>query len=193
MPRSSQASHLQITHGLRSAGFAIGGGPNSHTGAQRPAPSRQDDDDLARPAAAHQGRQAAGLVVGLEKYSTPKLLALDTALVSATAGSTFAEARADAQHWGQLVETAVGSHLIACRDPRAEVLHWRDRDKEVDFVVQRGKQLTAVEVKSGRRRDGLPGMAAFEAAYGLARKLLVGGDGTPVEAFLADPAPALAG
>jgi hypothetical protein len=140
---------------------------------------------------------AAGLAVGLEKYSpgkvrqrrsTPKLLALDTALVSATSGHTFAEAREDRQHWGRLVETAVGAHLCATRDPRAEILYWRDRNKEVDFVIQRGAKLTAVEVKSGRRRDGLPGMAAFEAAHGPARKLLIGGDGTPLEAFLASAA-----
>ncbi len=137
---------------------------------------------------------AAGLAVGLEKYSpgkvrqrrsTPKLMALDTALVSATSDRTFAEARADPEHWGRLVETAVGAHLCATRDPRAEVLYWRDRGKEVDFVIQRGTRLTALEVKSGRRRDGLPGMAAFEAVHGRAQKLLVGGDGTPLEAFLA--------
>lgn len=137
---------------------------------------------------------AAGLAVGLEKYasgkvrqrrSTPKLLALDTALVSAASGHTFAEARADPGQWGRRVETAVGAHLVATRDPRAEVLYWRDRGKEVDFVVQRGAQLTAIEVKSGRLRDGMPGMAAFETAHGPARKLLIGDDGTPLEAFLA--------
>lgn len=141
---------------------------------------------------------AAGLVIGLEKFasgkvrqrrSTPKLIALDTALVSATSGRTYAEARADREHWGRLVETAVGAHLVATRDPRAEVLYWRERSKEVDFVVERGKQLTAIEVKSGRRRDGLPGVAAFERSFGFARKLLVGGDGTPLEAFLADAGP----
>ncbi len=142
---------------------------------------------------------AAGLAIGLEKYSpgkvrqrrsTPKLLALDTALVSATSGRTFAESKADGEHWGRLVETAVGAHLIATRDPRAEVLYWRHRNREVDFVVQRGTTLTAIEVKSGRRRDGLPGMAAFEAAAGSPiRKLLVGGDGTPLEAFLGDEVP----
>jgi len=138
---------------------------------------------------------AAGLAVGLEKYakgkvrqrrSTPKLLALDTALVSATSGQTFAEARADTEHWGRLVETAVGAHLVATKDPRAEILYWRDRGKEVDFVVERGKQLTAIEVKSGRRRDGLPGVAAFEQSHGPARKLLIGADGTPLDAMLAD-------
>lgn len=137
----------------------------------------------------------AGLAVSLEKYSTgkarqrrstPKLLALDTSLVSATSGHSFEEARADRQRWGRLVETAVGAHLRASRDPRTEVLYWRDRGKEVDFVLARGRELTAIEVKSGRRRDGLPGMAAFEAAHGPAHKLLVGGDGTPLEAFLGD-------
>jgi uncharacterized protein len=137
---------------------------------------------------------AAGLAKGLEKYasgkvrqrrSTPKLLALDTALVSATSGRTFAEARDDPEHWGRLVETAVGAHLIATRNPRAEILYWRNRGKEVDFVIQRGPRLTAIEVKSSRRRDGLPGMAAFDAAHGPTKKLLVGGDGTPLGDFLA--------
>jgi uncharacterized protein len=141
---------------------------------------------------------AAGLAVGLEKYSpgkvrqrrsTPKLLALDTGLVSATSGRTFTEAREDGRHWGRLVETAVGAHLCATRDPRAEILYWRDRGKEVYFVIERGSELTAVEVKSGRRRDALPGMAAFETAHGPARKMLIGGDGTPLEAFLATSRP----
>lgn len=139
---------------------------------------------------------AAGLATGLEKYSpgkirqrrsSPKLIALDTSLISATSGRTLAEARADRGHWGRLVETAVGAHLLATRDPRAEILYWRDRGSEVDFVVERGGYLTAIEVKSGRRRDAMPGMAAFSAAHGQARKVLVGADGTSLEAFLAAP------
>ncbi|HET9676346.1 MAG TPA: AAA family ATPase, partial [Solirubrobacterales bacterium] len=52
----------------------------------------------------------AGLAVGLEKYSsgkvrqrrsTPKLLTLNTALVSATSGRTFAESRESPEHWGR--------------------------------------------------------------------------------------------
>lgn len=109
--------------------------------------------------------------------------------MSAASGHTLAEARSDQARWGRLVETAVGAHLLATRDPRAEVLYWRDRSKEVDFVVQRGPELLAVEVKSGRLRDSLPGMAAFEAAHGPARMLLVGGEGTPLEAFLSQSDP----
>ena len=104
-------------------------------------------------------------------------------------GRTLAEARADGEYWGRLVETAVGAHLVATRDPRETILYWRDRGKEVDFVIERGKQLTAIEVKGGRRRDGLPGMVAFEAAFGPVSKRLVGGDGTPLDAFLAEGAP----
>jgi uncharacterized protein len=135
----------------------------------------------------------AGLAVGLEKYSpgkvrqrrsTPKLLALNTALVSATSGRTFAESRESPEHWGRLVETAIGAHLWATRDARTELLYWRNRSREVDFVLSRGDSLTAIEVKSGRRRDGLPGMSTFESAHGPTKKLLVGGDGTPLDAFL---------
>jgi len=137
----------------------------------------------------------AGLAVGLEKYSsakvrqrrsTPKLLALNTALVSATSGRTFAESRKSPEHWGRLVETAVGAHLWATRDPRTELLYWRNRNREVDYVLSRGDSLTAIEVKSGRRRDGLPGMSAFESAYGPTENLLAGGDGTPLDALLLD-------
>ena len=40
-------------------------------------------------------------------------------------------------------------------------------------------------MKSGARDNGLPGMAALETAHGTVQKLLVGGDGTPLGAFLA--------
>lgn len=139
----------------------------------------------------------AGLAVGLEKYSpgkvrqrrsTPKLLTLNTALVSATSGRTFAESRESPEYWGRLVETAIGAHLWATRDSRTELLYWRHRNREVDFVLSRGDSLTAIEVKSGRRRDGLPGMSAFESAHGPTKKLLVGGDGTPLDALLLDHA-----
>jgi predicted AAA+ superfamily ATPase len=58
----------------------------------------------------------AGLVTGLSKYSgqkvrqrasSPKLLACNTALMSATAHLTFAEARRF-EYWGRVVETAGG-------------------------------------------------------------------------------------
>jgi hypothetical protein len=45
----------------------------------------------------------------------------------------------------------------------------------------------AIEVKSGRRRDNLPGLAQFRREFDVSRVLLVGADGVPVEGFLARP------
>ncbi len=66
---------------------------------------------------------------------------------------------------------------------------WRDAGHEVDFVARRHGKTTAIEVKSGRRRDNLPGIAAMARQHRLARKLLIGADGIPVAEFLRKPAP----
>jgi len=140
---------------------------------------------------------AAGMVRGLQKFagqavrqrgSSPKLQVMNTALMSATAGLTPAEARADRDYMGRLVESAVGAHLAnAAARGVCEVFYWRDRNREVDFVVRAGRALVAIEVKSARRTDTLPGMAAFAEAFHPTRTLLVGADGIPVEEFLLQP------
>jgi len=141
----------------------------------------------------------AGLVTGLSKYSgqkvrqrasSPKLLACNTALMSATAHLTFAEAKRDSEYWGRIVETAVGASLfngVIGRD--MHVYYWAAGNLEVDFVLQRGKDLVAIEVKSGRVKTNLPGMAAFTAAAKVKKALLVGAQGIPLDDFLeTDPA-----
>ena len=59
---------------------------------------------------------SAGMVCGLPKFandaarsrgSSPKLQVLNTALMSSASGLTLAQARADAEFWGRLVESAV--------------------------------------------------------------------------------------
>ncbi len=54
-------------------------------------------------------------------------------------------------------------------------------------MVRAGDVTTAIEVKSGRVRDALPGMAAFAEAFRPTRALLVGGDGIAVDDFLSKP------
>jgi predicted AAA+ superfamily ATPase len=139
----------------------------------------------------------AGMVVGLPKYagqairqrgSSPKLQVLNTALMTAQTGLTLKEARRDGAFWGRVVESAVGAHLSnAAAAGVCDLYYWRDRDREVDFVARAGHTLTAIEVKSGRARDVQPGLAAFGEAYRPKRKLLVGGDGIPLEEFLSRP------
>jgi len=108
--------------------------------------------------------------------------------MTAQSGMTFDEARSDREFWGRLTETAIGAHLAnAAAAGECELFYWRDRNREVDFVVRAGRRLTAIEVKSGRTRDAQPGLAAFAEAFETKRTLLVGGDGIPVEEFLARP------
>jgi predicted AAA+ superfamily ATPase len=87
-----------------------------------------------------------------------------------------------------LTESAVGAHLAnAAAAGACEVFYWRERGREVDFVVRAGRMLTAIEVKSGRSPVTHPGLAAFSEAFRPKRKLLVGGDGIPVADFLDQP------
>ena len=139
----------------------------------------------------------AGMLVGLQKYaggvarrrgSSPKLQVLNTALMTALSGLTLAEARADGEFWGRLVESAVGVHLAnAAAGGDVDVFYWRNRNREVDFVVRAGRRLAAIEVKSGRARNARPGLDAFAAAFQPDRSLIVGGDGLDLEQFLAMP------
>jgi len=140
---------------------------------------------------------AAGLLTGLAKFSgravrqkasSPKLQVLNSALMTAQSGLSYEEARTDHESWGRLVESAIGAHLAnAAAAKECELFYWRERNHEVDFVVRTGRAVTAIEVKSGRGRDTHPGLAAFAEAFKPTRRLLVGGDGIPVEEFLLKP------
>ena len=70
----------------------------------------------------------------------------------------------------------------------ASMTYWRERNQEVDFVLQQGKTTVSIEVKSGGRREVFPGMEAFARQFKPHRQLQVGGQGIPVEEFLSKPA-----
>ena len=139
----------------------------------------------------------AGMVCGLQKYasdaarsrgSSPKLQVLNTALLTAPSGLTLDEARADGEFWGRLVESAVGAHLVnAAAGGTCSLHYWRERNREVDFIVTAGRHVTAIEVKSGRAPQAHRGIAAFESAFTPQRSLLVGGDGIALGEFLEQP------
>jgi hypothetical protein len=141
--------------------------------------------------------QGAGMVAGLSKFShgkvrqrgsSPKLQVLNTALMTVTSGMNFQDTRKDGDAWGRLVESAVGAHLLGdTLGKDIEVTYWRDRNMEVDFVLQQGKSIVGIEVKSGRRREALNGIAAFRKQFNPLRTLLVGGDGIPLKEFLSTP------
>lgn len=139
----------------------------------------------------------AGLIYGLQKYagqqhrrraSPPKFNVLNNALMSAGSGYTKAEAKADRSYWGRLVESAVGAHLYNSGHPDCHLHYWRESSREVDFVIERGKKLTAIEVKSGPSSGHASGLDIFEDNFGKCRKLLVGEGGIPIVEFLSYPA-----
>ena len=133
------------------------------------------------------------LLCGLQKYaadnarkynSVPKLMVYNTALFSVQSGMTFNKAFTTPNLWGRWVESAVGAHLLNQADEYDYKLYfWREKDDEVDFVIEFDKQLIAIEVKSGRRtsNNGLP---LFGEQFHPVLSFVVGSGGIPVEEFL---------
>ena len=139
----------------------------------------------------------AGLITGLSKYasrphrrraSSPKLNVLNTALMSVHSDYTFEQARADRTFWGHLVESAVGAHLVNSGGSEYRVYYWRDRGREVDFVLEHGRKLVLFEVKSGGRRGNVSGLEAFRRSFSVEASHVVGRGGIPVSEFLLTPA-----
>lgn len=140
------------------------------------------------------------LLTGLQKYanddarkrgSVPKYQVYNNALLTAYRGRDFVTDRTDTRAWGRWVESAVGAHLLSMADEQDyKVYYWREpirnkdeKDKEVDFVIVRDGEMTAIEVKSGRRgmSSGLP---AFVEAFHPKRSFVVGTGGVSLEDFL---------
>jgi predicted AAA+ superfamily ATPase len=68
-----------------------------------------------------------------------------------------------------------------------DIFYWREGHNEVDFVMSRGKDVVAIEVKSGRNRENMPGMELFMKQFKTKRILLVGSGGISIEEFLSSP------
>lgn len=136
--------------------------------------------------------ESAFLASGLELFSrgvqrkrgsSPKSLLWNNALVNALSTRSMADAIADTIWWGRLVENAVGAHLCnGLPSVEYDITYWREGDYEVDFVVAKGRDIWAIEVKSGRSGKAA-GLSRFRTRYPEARALLVGGQGIPLEEF----------
>jgi len=138
----------------------------------------------------------AFLATGLELYSagqhrkrgsSPKLIIQNNALINAYSGLPAEAIVTDSAWRGRVVENAVGAHLINhLAGPEWSITYWRRGDFEVDYVVQQGRSVFALEVKSGRPGK-FAGIDAFRRIYKNAKILLVGSGGIPLEDFFAQP------
>lgn len=136
---------------------------------------------------------SAGMLTGLQKFdlrktstrkSSPRLMAHDTSLQSAMLDLPKTYLMQDTSTWGHVVETAVGAYLMhRSVEEDFSVFWWREGNNEVDFVLQKGAQVTAIEVKSGRPKN-LAGMQAFLTAYPQAYRIVIGTPAASLEDFL---------
>jgi predicted AAA+ superfamily ATPase len=105
------------------------------------------------------------------RASSPKLIARNNAIVTALRGVPFEETIKDRSFYGRLVENAIGAALINAGET---IFYWSERDKELDFAVQRGNELLAIEVKSGHKSTA-PGLKTFQHRYPEAKPIRIGG------------------
>lgn len=137
--------------------------------------------------------QGAGLLGSLEKYagdiirkraSKPKFQVFNNALFSAQSRTDFNNARRDGRVWGRLAESAVGAHLLNFASMKKfNLYYWNENSAEVDFVLERGGELVALEVKSGADASNF-GMELFSKKFNPKAIYTVGTDGISFEEFL---------
>lgn len=135
----------------------------------------------------------AGLLSGLRKYSpkllqarssSPRFITYDTSFMTVNYGPARETLLTTPEAKGHLVECAVGAYLLRrAREEHFSLFWWRDGNSEVDFVLQSGSSLTALEVKSGRIKD-TKGLYEFCERFQPQKSIVVGSDATPLEDFL---------
>lgn len=138
--------------------------------------------------------ESAFLIQGLEKWSgskvrqrgsSPKWIPLNTGLMSALLDQSFNQIRQQPEQWGRFVEVTVGAHLINQVDHiSTQVYYWRHINYEIDFIVKKGKETVALEVKSGRNKKNIQGFQALKKEAPDCKNILVGPMGISVKDFL---------
>ena len=140
----------------------------------------------------------AGMLAGLQNYagnqirirsSSPKFMVYDTSLMTYANGTNRRRFLDNPTDRGRLIESAVGAFLLARGvDEGFEVHWWRKRNSEVDFVINKGNRLTAIEVKSGRVKH-VGGSLSFKNLYPQALSLVIGSANCRLEDFLSGEVP----
>ncbi len=129
-----------------------------------------------------------------KRGSSPKLILWNNALINGISLKDYDQTFSDKSLWGRLVENAVGAHLLnRLAGSPVSITYWRKGNDEVDFILNAGDQVLALEVKSGRP-GSVSGLDAFREEYPKAEAVIVGANGIPLEDFFsADPQQLLLG
>ncbi len=134
-----------------------------------------------------------GLLGGIEKFalttirkrsSSPKFQVHNNALISAQMNEKLTDVRLQPDIWGRMVESAIGAHFLnhSIREDFS-VYYWRERNDEVDFVLEKRGKVVAVEVKTTQYKTK-KGMDAFKRRFNPYKIYLIGEDSLPWDEFL---------
>lgn len=113
------------------------------------------------------------LVSNLEKYSgshlrikssSPKIIILNPALINVYQPED--RLATDNKWYGHVFESVVGAHLLWKYD--MPPCYWKKGNFEVDFIIKTPNETLAIEIKSGRHKDGR-GLKEFSKEYPSAR------------------------
>lgn len=135
----------------------------------------------------------SGLLCGLQKYgndvarrraSVPKFQVYNNALRMAYSQLSYDKAIADRRAWGRFYESGIGAYLV-CQGfkHRIEVCYWRERNDEVDFVLQYHGATVAIEVKSNHEAH-TSGLESFARQFHPTQSIVVGDSGIHADEFL---------
>ena len=136
---------------------------------------------------------SAGLITGIEKYSgspirtrsgSPKFQVYNNALLSSQSQITFSDVKNNPAEWGRVIESTVGAYLAnESLKGSISLYYWRDRNDEVDFVIERNGKIIGIEVKStvsGNKR----GMTSFQKKYHLFKTICIDKNRIPWQEFI---------
>ncbi len=135
----------------------------------------------------------AGLLGGIEKFasntirkraSSPKFQVHNNALLSAQKVEQFNDILVRPNEWGRIIESAVGAHLFN-QSVRSgySLFYWRERHDEVDFIIEKGGKIIAIEAKSNYSKNQ-KGMDVFQRKFNPLKIYLVANNGIPWKEFL---------
>lgn len=135
----------------------------------------------------------AGLLSGLEKFaadvirkrsSIPKFQVHNNALLSAQKNEYYSEIVKKPAEWGRVIESSVGAHLINHSiSQNYSVYYWRDRNEEVDYILEKRGKIIAIEVKSNSGASA-KGLNVFRNKFHTEKVYLLNNKGLSWQEFL---------
>ncbi len=134
-----------------------------------------------------------GLLTGLGKMqqkkpgqrsSIPKWQVQNNALLFVREKKNLREITSMPEKWDFFIESAIGAHLLnMARQHNMNLLYWKNIHHEVDFILQKEQQTTAIEIQSHYKKRK-SGIKPFIKHHTPDKIVLIGKGGTPWEEFI---------